>query len=230
MNRRKDLDRFYGILDELRESTGGPRLLKDCHGRMDWPQRGVYFFFEQGEFREDGKTPRVVRVGTHALRPGSKTTLWHRLATHRGRTNGTGNHRASIFRKHVGTAILNRTKRADDYKEWDRGSSAPRRIRQKDRPIEIEVSRYIGQMPFLWLKVDDTPGPCSMRASLESNSIALLSNYQRPEPIDRASERWLGRCCASREVRDSGLWNVNHVSGDLDSCFLGELRELVRPL
>lgn len=58
--RRADLDRFYGLLGILEERCGGKRLLADCHGRMNWPSRGVYFFFEDGELRDDGATQRVV--------------------------------------------------------------------------------------------------------------------------------------------------------------------------
>ena len=67
--------------------------------------------FEDGQIRVDG-TSRVVRVGTHALRPTDQTTLWGRLRRHRGRIGGRnpggGNHRASIFRGHVGTALIQR--------------------------------------------------------------------------------------------------------------------------
>ena len=81
--RRRDLDRLYGLLAELRERLGGYKYLRDCNGRMSWPKRGVYFIFEDGELREDGHTPRVVRVGTHAVSAGSRTTLWNRLSQHR---------------------------------------------------------------------------------------------------------------------------------------------------
>lgn len=105
--RRAALDDFYALLAELEERVGGKRMLENCNGRTDWPHRGVYFFFEEGEYREDGKTPRVVRVGTHALGP-SRPTLWGRLSQHRGTdggsTPGGGNHRGSIFRRHVGAA------------------------------------------------------------------------------------------------------------------------------
>jgi hypothetical protein len=62
---------------------------------MVWPKRGVYFFFETGESRSDsGSGPRVVRVGTHALREGSRAKLWTRLSQHQGTiTTGGGNHR-----------------------------------------------------------------------------------------------------------------------------------------
>jgi hypothetical protein len=43
---------------------------------MAWPERGVYFFFEQGETRSKSHiAERVVRVGTHALTTSSQTTL-----------------------------------------------------------------------------------------------------------------------------------------------------------
>ncbi len=68
-----DLKRFYAALDALARKTNGARLLSACDGRMGWPERGVYFFQERGENRTDtGSGPRVVRVGTHALKDGSK--------------------------------------------------------------------------------------------------------------------------------------------------------------
>jgi hypothetical protein len=72
MNRHADHVRFYEILGSLEQALGGKRVLKDCDGRMVWPDRGVYFFFEPGETRSDaGSGPRVVRVGTHALKADS---------------------------------------------------------------------------------------------------------------------------------------------------------------
>ena len=95
---------FYRILDRL----GPPRQLKDLAG---CPAQGVYFFFEDGENRPNGSR-QVVRVGSHALTATSKTTLRTRLMQHRGQLTGHnpggGNHRASVFRHHVGAAIIRR--------------------------------------------------------------------------------------------------------------------------
>jgi hypothetical protein len=108
--RREHLVRFYSILGNLERKIGGARKLADCSGQMLWPQRGVYFFREQGEDRSDtGDGPRVVRVGTHALKAGSRSKLWGRLSQHRGPAKtGGGNHRGSIFRLIVGAALINR--------------------------------------------------------------------------------------------------------------------------
>lgn len=43
-----NIRRFYEILGQLR-GTINTRYLKDCDGKMGWPKRGVYFFFEDGE-------------------------------------------------------------------------------------------------------------------------------------------------------------------------------------
>ena len=110
MTRIGHLRRFYDLMALLVGRAGGTRRLLDCTGRMDWPQRGVYFFFEGDERRSDtGEGLRVVRVGTHALKTGSRTNLWKRLSQHRGPiSSGRGNHRGSIFRLLVGLALIER--------------------------------------------------------------------------------------------------------------------------
>ena len=82
MDARKDHPAiFYELLQELEEGLGGTRCLKDCGGRRAWPRRGVYFFQERGEVQSgSGEGPRIVRVGTHALKAGSRTSLWNRLS------------------------------------------------------------------------------------------------------------------------------------------------------
>jgi len=226
-DRLRDLIRFYEILDTLAERIGGPRILAECTGRMEWPERGVYFFQEHGETRSDSGTgPRIVRVGTHALKTGSKTTLWQRLSQHRGtaRTRG-GNHRGSIFRLLVGTALAETN--GMTIPTWGQGSSAPKPIREKEKPLEELVSKTIGEMPFLWLDVPDPVGLENLRDYIERNAIALLSNYNRPV-LDPPSSSWLGAHCNREKVRASGLWNQNHVDKAYDPAFLDELERLVR--
>jgi hypothetical protein len=92
----------------------------------------------------------VVRVGTHGLASGSRTTLWKRLRQHQGTLkSGGGSHRGSIFRLQVGTALINR----DGWPPavagtWAKGSSASTAIRQAEQPLEMAVSQSIRQMPF----------------------------------------------------------------------------------
>jgi hypothetical protein len=227
MSRREDLNEFYEILDELRQRVGGCRRLSDCTGKSGWPERGVYFFFEDGEFREDQNTWRVVRVGTQAITATSKTTLWNRLHTHRGHSDLGGNHRGSIFRKRIGEALWKVKQHPDDLtRTWGSRSSASGPVRVAEAPLEREVSAYIGQMPFLWINVPDEPSRNSDRAYLELNAIALLSNFERPG-IDPPSPNWLGLQSSKITIRESGLWNTNHVAKFHDPTFLGKLRAYV---
>ena len=82
-------------------------------------------------------------------------------------------------------------------------------------------------MPFLWLAVEDEPGPQSLRGYIERNAIALLSNYSR-RTLDPPSETWLGRRCNRERVRNSGLWNSNHVDETFDPGFLVCFERLVQ--
>lgn len=228
MSRQHDLDRFYEITSGLKNRVGGCRRLCECTGKSGWPQRGVYFFFEDGEFRADGVTPRVVRVGTHAVSTGSRTTLWNRLRTHRGHGDGSGNHRGSIFRLRVGQALLTtKPYPITIVQTWGRGGTAPRDVRLAETPLEKDVSNYIGQMPFLWIELDDEPSAESKRAYLERNSIALLSNFGRPV-IDPPSRHWLGKHSPEPTIRESGLWNTNHVTESYDPAFLDFFALIVR--
>ena len=225
--RLNDLKRFYRLLDQLRARVGGWRRLADCDAKRGWPQRGVYFFFEDGEVRSStGDGPRVVRVGTHALRRGDETSLWSRLRSHRGVVkSGGGNHRGSVFRLLIGTALLQRDSRLA-VGTWGRGSKAPRDVRDAEKALECRVSDLIRRMPFLWLDVPDAPGPNSLRAMVERNSIALLSNAQG-RVLDAASSAWLGRDCSREAVRRSGLWNSDHTKDTYDPAFLDALERLV---
>ena len=227
MSRLDHVKRFYRLLTTLEERLGGARRLADCTGRMPWPKRGVYFFCEPGEIRTDsGAGPRVVRVGTHALKAGSGTTLWNRLSQHRGQVRtGGGNHRGSVFRLVVGTALIERD--GLDCSTWDnRRGTASGKVREREQSLEIAVSRVIREMPVLWLPVADEPNPASLRGYIERNAIALLSNCTR-QSIDPPSPSWLGHHCSRQKVRDSGLWNSNHVEERCDPAFLDTFAELI---
>jgi hypothetical protein len=227
LNRSADLRRFYDILSRLEVQVGGMRRLSACEARSEWPKQGVYFFSEKGESRlGSGTGYRIVRVGTHAVSNGSRTTLWNRLAQHKGTRSLGGNHRGSIFRKLVGQALAVREPSLA-VATWGSGQSAARSVRATERALEAEVSRYIGDMPFLWLPVEDSPSPMSRRAYIERNSIALLSNVAADCDVcsDPPSPNWLGLGCLKEDVRLSGLWNSRHVHETYHPGFLGELEQ-----
>lgn len=226
MSRASDLDRLYDLLDRLESNVGGKRRLGECTGHMDWPDRGVYFFFATDERRDATDQLRLTRIGTHAVSTGSGTTLWSRLRTHRGANRGSyeggGNHRGSVFRSHVGRAMIERDGLGDEYPHWGTGSTADRERRLAELEHERRVSEYVRDLPFLWVDIDDEPGPESDRASVERNAIALVSNYGKAA-IDTRNGGWLGRDSPRDEIAESGLWNIDNVGEAHEAAFLDRL-------
>lgn len=225
-NLHSDLDRLYCLLAKLEETGVQGKRLDSYAGHNTFPARGVYFFREVGECRtSDPNTLRIVRVGTHAVSANAKSTLRSRLKAHLGTRRGGGNHRGSIFRLHVGTALLAR----DEWPvpTWGVGSTTPDEVRTNPvtRAAEAEweqrVSSHIGAMTVLWVNVPGEPGPDSMRARIEQNAIALLSN--QCAPLDVATSGWLGHHSPRLEIRQSGLWNLNYVRQPYDPDFLNDL-------
>ncbi len=221
-----ELRSFYAALAELEARLGGLISLDTCTSRDLAGALGVYLIFENGETRSgSGTGPRVVRVGTHGLGAGSKGTLWDRLSQHRGSASG-GNQRGSILRRHIGAALMEAGAIAA-VPGWRAGSTAVPEQRAAERDAEAAVSRAIGEMRFLWLRVDDPAGPDSERGYIERNSIALLSG-PAARALDPPSARWLGRHASAPEIRESGLWNVQHVGEAVDPAFLDRLWARVR--
>ena len=208
--RRVAINRLYELLRRAESVAGGRAQLAHALP-LQRRTAGVYFFMELGEVREDGATLRVTRVGTHGLAEGGRQDLHGRLVQHRGtlsgRNPGGGNHRGSVFRRHVGGALIARGDVADPG-SWGKGGSASAEIRAAEGPVERAVSEVIRAMPLVWVPIEDRGD----RAAVERGAVALLSNHERP-PIDPASSSWLGRWARAPLVRASGLWN-DHFSDD----------------
>lgn len=204
MARPDDLDRFYRLLDDLERRVDGTRKLKNCDGRMDWPERAVYFFLEPGETRESSNQLRVTRVGTHAVSEKANRSLWDRLKEHYGTGSGSknyphgGSHRASVYRKAVGGAFIEKHDLHDDYPDWDRPWRKIDRersvVKEEEYVLQRRVSAYIREQPFLWAEVDDEPSADSDRKFVERNAIAIL---QLRPPADRPTGRLLARSVQS---------------------------------
>ena len=219
-NRKENLEKFYELLNEVIKKF--PKRTLASISRESLPEKGVYFFFEPGEIRQDGNSERVVRVGTHAVRTNSEAILFERLKLHKGSQDLSGNHRASVFRKLIGYSIIQ--KENMNFPNWGKQSGVGEQIRTSEKPLEKKVSEYIITLPFTVLEV---PGPSSRnndRAFIEKNTIALLSNFNR-ERIDCCSKNWLGRY-SPKKICCSGLWNSQYVSNQkIEENFLDTFRK-----
>ena len=184
---------LYTLIAELPRGTfktRGPAL----------PPNGIYLFFERGESGSiDGATyDRIVRVGTHRV----NGRYSGRLQNHFGSVKTlNGNKNASVFRRHVGGALMQRD-HPDDPRlaEWSRQGGA------SDSAMEAIVSQHLGQnFTFVTIPVEDA----AERLELETGLIALLAQA----PILRPSDTWLGHHATHPAVRESGLWNTQQVLG-----------------
>jgi hypothetical protein len=101
-----------------------------------------------------------------------------------------------------------------------------RHLDAEELPVETAVSSYFARTPFLWLSIDDDPGPNSLRSYIERNVIALISNYDAAS-IDPPSPAWLGCFSGHPRVRRSGLWNQRHVEETCQPGFLDRMEAII---
>ena len=213
--RSKRIARFYYYLDQLEEKVGGLYSFRD--DLNDLPRKGVEFYFEEGEFRTESNKLRVVRIG-------ASNRIFDRLNNdHMG-----DNARNSIFRRHIGRALLNVQEGLQDlYYE-----NIPNNI---DSIIDEEMvsEHLLNYIRFLILPVEVK----STRKFIKNTAISLLSNYSTPSEVNPPTDEWLGNDsidtdgCPYLEIRDSGLWNeklVKSTNSNRQEEFLRKLKNIVR--
>lgn len=165
------------------------------------PKDGIYLIFESGEEAHNGE--RVVRIGSHT----GKGNLAIRLREH-VRLNKD----RSIFRKHIGRALLKRDN--DPYLAvWNldftskkaREEHGHRLDRAKQAVVEDAVSRYIlSNLSIVLISAGDSAAACR----LEELCIGTVSSCSICSP----SKSWLGKYADPR-IAQSGLWQIMHLYG-----------------
>lgn len=179
------------------------------------PPRGLYIFFDPRELSIYSKTvPRIVRIGTHAISANSKSMLRTRMRQHLGTKAGTGNHRGSVFRLHVGESMMMAGEYPKLLATWGKGSNAELEIRQQEEALELHVSQYLRNLLVTTIDIDDEPSKDSQRARLERALINLLTEDEII--LDSASDKWVGAFSERKLIRLSGLWNVRDVGGEFN--------------
>jgi len=181
----QNTDRIYALVQSLdRHNHETERALL--------PSNGIYFFFEKGETIRwrNATIDRIIRVGTHK-KDGRFTK---RIRQHYGNVNSLhGNKNGSVFRKHLGGALLRKANPSDTrLSQWLKqgGRSYP-------EVEEMVSSQLRGNYTFCCFCVD-LP---EERDSLERGLIALLAQ----NPIGRPSAKWLGKHAANEKIGQSSL-------------------------
>ena len=161
---------------------------------------GIIIAYERGETYRG--YARVVRVSAHTA-PGR---LKQRLMDHFERENRN----ASVFRRNIGKALLNRAK--DPYLDiWSLDTSrAPNKDREDPRTaarVERDVSAYMRvNLSFSVIPVASVDARQRLKAAI----IATLHQAKDFAP----SDGWLGQYCPEPEIRVSGLWQVRGLDAD----------------
>lgn len=188
----------------------------------DLPHNGIYFFYEEGEnWGHGGDHQRIVRVGTHKGNNFRSRINDHFLFNER-KMNFNEMKSApkdrSIFRKNLGRALLN--KEEDDYlKIWNldftprdnREQYGHLRDIQKEKEIEMQVTQTLrNSFSFRFLVMDSQMERMGGKG-LESSLIGTIARCGKCRP----SINWLGNCSPKGEIKESGLWLVQHLNADM---------------
>ena len=196
-------------------------LIKFPFNLEQLPDNGIYFFYEQGEiWGHGGDKPRIVRIGTH--RDGNFRS---RIAEHylldESKMNFDKNKAKpsdrSIFRKNIGRALLNRHN--DKYLQvWEidftikKNRENFRHLRDIEKEIEIESEITIilrKNFSFRYLELGSQAERMGT-AGLESSLIGTISHCK----LCRPSNKWLGKDSPKKQIKESGLWLVQHLKAN----------------
>ena len=186
------------------------------------PENGIYFFYEKGEIWGHGDDkPRIVRIGTH-----KDGNFRNRIKEHYLLDESKMNfdfaqptpHERSIFRKHIGRALLNQYN--DDYlKIWEidfttkkaRDKFGHLRDIKKEKEIESEITRILREnFSFRFIRISSQTERMGTKG-LESSLIGTIARCWLCKP----SNNWLGNYSPKTQIRKSGLWLVQHLSADV---------------
>ncbi|KPJ53294.1 hypothetical protein AMJ39_05150 [candidate division TA06 bacterium DG_24] len=202
-------DRVYTLVESL------PRYNHETPA-SHFPTNGVYLFFERGEVvQRRGKIlHRIVRVGTHK----KDGKLRDRIHQHFGTARPLGgNKNASVFRKHLGGALLAKLNPEDPRLDRWLTHMSPT-FPEVEKMVSLQL-RF--NFAFTCIRVNRT----KERLALERSLIALLAQH----PLGEPSTRWLGRYATIDAIRGSGLWNTQHLSAaPLSAEELTRLEQLIK--
>ncbi len=183
------------------------------------PVNGIYAFYERGEsWGHGGRRPRIVRIGTHRDGNFRNRIAEHFLLTGDKRMDFDATrpapHARSVFRINLGRALLHRAR--DAYLDvWNidfttrraRAEHGHRRDIAKEKAVEAEITRRLREdFAFRFIIVNEQTRRMGAEG-LERRLIGTLAGCAQCRP----SAAWLGHASPVERIRQSGLWQVQHL-------------------
>ena len=169
----------------------------------DLPANGLYVLFQKGETAHGAD--RIVRVGTHR----GDDQLVSRLHQHFHSLNKD----RSIFRKHIGRALLAHSN--DPFLEQWNWDLTTRREQERlsnrlddarQREVEREVSEYLCNSFTFTVLIAETKDE---RMETEKVMLSTLASCTQCRP----SPKWLGLQHPNTTIQRMGLWNIQGLKG-----------------
>ena len=200
----------------LHEQLQNLPLIKFPFETADLPENGIYFFYEEGETWGHGRSlPRIVKVGTCTGSNNFRSRIeQHYLLGNCQRWMDFDLDRRapkdrSVFRKHVGRALLNRDRDAylslwnhDWTKREEREQYRNLRNIEKEKRIELAITELLRQHFFFrFIVLEASKGK---RLELEKHLIATAAQCS----LCRPSPSWLGNFSPDKRIRQNHLWLI----------------------
>lgn len=185
------------------------------------PENGIYFFYEKDEIWGHGKNKlRIVRIGTHKKQGNFRNRIKEHYLLGESKTNFDKNKPKpsdrSIFRKNIGRALINKQKKYKEYlpiweidftKSKNRKSFGNKRNIDEEKRIESAITKtLIDRFYFRFIKIDTQ----YKRKKLERLLIGTVASCDSCNK----SDRWLGNYSPKMQIKNSGLWLVQHLKAN----------------
>jgi hypothetical protein len=157
-----------------------------------FPERGIYFFYEEEENSDHGNglKPRIVRIGTHK-KNNFRSTISEHFLVNESKMNFSRNQPKpsdrSIFRKNLGRAMLKRDKsnylnmwETDFTDRENRIEKGHKRIIELERKVEERITKLLREkFSFRFISLEDEAkriGSEGMESKLIGTVARLRSN------------------------------------------------------
>ncbi|HAF07108.1 TPA: hypothetical protein DCG82_01725 [candidate division WOR-3] len=183
------------------------------------PENGIYFFYEKDEIWGHGKNKlRIVRIGTHNKNENFRNRIKEHYLLDESKMNFDKNKPKpsdrSIFRKNIGRALIKK-QNIEYLPIWEIDFTKSKNIKcfgnkrniAKEKRIESAITKTLrDRFYFRFIKIDTQ----SERKTLERLLIGTVASCDSC----KKSDRWLGNYSPKMQIKNSGLWLVQHLKAN----------------